>query len=206
MGIEQAISRALRNEDMVFAQTRWSDALSSGGAQRRWGGVRFGTRIVDSREARVPVSPATAFTPIRRVGGETGWYYADWLWRLRGFIDLLVGGVGSRRGRRDAEWLYPGETVDFWRVEDFEPDRRLRLFAEMKLPGRAWLEFEVEGERTTSRIRQTAWFDPVGLWGQLYGYALYPLHQLIFAGMLRNIAQAAQQIDAEQQSPSTISS
>jgi hypothetical protein len=142
-----------------------------------------------------------AFAPIRRIGGETGWYYANWLWRLRGFIDLWVGGVGSRRGRRDAAWLYPGETVDFWRVETFEPPHRLRLFAEMKLPGRAWLDFEVEGEGTASRIRQTAIFDPIGVLGQLYWYALYPLHRLIFAGMLRRIAAAAEQGDAAHPTP-----
>ncbi|WP_089721566.1 SDR family oxidoreductase [Candidatus Entotheonella palauensis] len=204
MGIENAIARALGNEDQAFAQTRWSDTLSSGGVQPRWGGVRFGTRIVDSREVLVPVPPDAAFAPIRRIGGETGWYYADWLWRLRGFIDLLVGGVGSRRGRRHAEWLYPGETVDFWRVEIFEQDRQLRLFAEMKLPGRAWLEFEVEGEGEASRIRQTAIFDPVGVWGQLYWYVLYPLHQLIFAGMLRNIAAAAQQGETTPEGPKPI--
>lgn len=192
MGIQRAIERALHNEDQAFVETRWSDALSSGGTPRSWGGVRFGTRIVDSRTVEVAVPPALAFTPIRRIGGAMGWYYADFLWRLRGFIDLLVSGVGSRRGRRDPERLYPGETVDFWRVEAVDPDRRLRLFAEMKLPGRAWLEFEVEGDDTSSRIHQTAIFDPVGLWGQLYWYALYPLHGLIFAGMLRQIAKAAQ--------------
>lgn len=192
MGIRRAIARALRNEDQAFAKTRWSDALSSGGSQRPWGGVCFGTRVVDSRTAEIARPPASAFAPIRRIGGATGWYYANFLWRLRGFVDLLVGGVGSRRGRRDPERLYPGETVDFWRVEAVEPDYRLRLFAEMKLPGRARLEFEVEGDAASSRIRQTAIFDPVGLWSQLYWYALYPLHNLIFAGMLRNIVKAAQ--------------
>lgn len=205
MGIQQAIARALRNEDEAFAETRWSDALSSGGVQRTWGGVRFGTRIVDTREVQVSVPPALAFAPIRRIGGKTGWYYANVLWRLRGFVDLLVGGVGSRRGRRDAERLSPGETVDFWRVEMFEPDRRLRLVAEMKLPGRAWLEFEVEGDAAASRIHQTAMFDPVGLWGQLYWYALYPLHGLIFAGMLRNIVHAAHQEALRQQEASAMS-
>jgi uncharacterized protein YbjT (DUF2867 family) len=192
MGIRQAIERALHNEDQVFAETRWSDALSSGGTLRAWGGARFGTRLVDTRSLQVATSPARAFAPIRRIGGARGWYYANWLWSLRGFIDLLVGGVGSRRGRRDPEWLCPGETVDFWRVETVEPDRRLRLFAEMKLPGRAWLEFEVEGDASSSRIHQTAIFDPVGLWGLLYWYALYPLHGLIFGGMLRKIGQVAQ--------------
>jgi uncharacterized protein YbjT (DUF2867 family) len=193
MGIRQAIERALRNEDREFAATRWSDALSSGGTRRSWGGARFGARLVDARSLQVATSPTQAFAPIRRIGGARGWYYANWLWYLRGFIDLLVGGVGSRRGRRDPEWLYPGETVDFWRVEAFEPDRRLRLLAEMKVPGRAWLEFEVEGDASSTRIHQTAIFDPVGLWGRLYWYVLYPLRGLIFGGMLRNIGQAAEE-------------
>ncbi|MGE0685026.1 MAG: SDR family oxidoreductase [Candidatus Binatia bacterium] len=191
MGMREAIARALRNEDSDFAQTRWSDALSSGGPAASWGGVRFGSRIVDSRVVQLPVPPPVAFAPIRRIGGTTGWYYADWLWRLRGLLDLLFGGVGVRRGRRDPERLRVGETVDWWRVEAFEPDRRLRLWAEMKLPGRAWLEFEVEGDTYSSTIRQTAIFDPVGLSGLAYWYLVYPLHQLIFAGMLRGIAGEA---------------
>jgi uncharacterized protein YbjT (DUF2867 family) len=191
-GIGDAIARALRNEDREHAQTRWSDALSSSGPRQLWGGMRFGARIVDSRITQVNCSLANAFTPIRRIGGKTGWYYGNWLWRLRGFLDLLVGGVGMRRGRRDPEWPSVGDTLDFWRVEAFEPDRRLRLLAEMKLPGRAWLDFEVQGDNEASFIRQTAFFDPVGLPGLLYWYALFPLHQFVFAGMLRGIAAAAQ--------------
>jgi hypothetical protein len=128
--------------------------------------------------------------PIRRIGGKTGWYYGNSLWRLRGFLDLLVGGAGLRRGRRDPEWLIPGDTVDFWRVEAFEPDSLLRLFAEMKLPGRAWLQFEVTGGDAGTTICQTAIFDSVGIYGLLYWYALYPLHELVFAGMLRGIVKA----------------
>lgn len=121
-----------------------------------------------------------------------GWCYGTWLWRIRGFLDRLVGGVGLRRGRRDPVDLRVGEALDFWRVEQFEPDRLLRLQAEMKVPGRAWLEFEVRGDEQKSTIRQTALFDPVGLFGLAYWYALYPLHELVFAGMLRNIARAAE--------------
>jgi uncharacterized protein YbjT (DUF2867 family) len=191
-GLKEAISRALVNEDMEFAETRWSDAISaSGSPERSWGGVRFGSRLVDSRTVTVPVEAALAFAPIQRIGGETGWYFANWLWRVRGFLDLLVGGVGVRRGRRSSVGLRVGDAVDFWRVEALEPGRRLRLRAEMKLPGRAWLEFEVSPERNGSTIRQTAMFDPVGLVGLLYWYALYPLHELVFAGMLRNVARAA---------------
>lgn len=190
-GIREAMARALHNEDREYAETRWSDALSSGSRPASWGGVRFGSRLVDSRVAQVRCAPALAFEPIRRIGGQTGWYYGDWLWRIRGFLDLLAGGVGLRRGRRDPDWLHPGETLDFWRVEAFEPDRLLRLAAEMKLPGRAWLEFEVEAGPSGSTIRQTASFDPVGLAGLIYWYTLYPLHQLVFAGMLRRIKARA---------------
>ena len=125
------------------------------------------------------------------IGGETGWYAWNSLWRLRGLLDLLAGGVGLRRGRTSPTTLRVGDTVDFWRVEALDPDRRLRLVAEMKLPGRAWLEFEVTGDGESSTIRQTAIFDPVGLHGRAYWYALYPLHQLVFGGMLRGIASAA---------------
>jgi len=190
-GIREAIARALANEDRELAVTRWSDALSSRDPKRKWGGARFGSRLVDSRAARVPVHPERAFAPIRRIGGKTGWYYSDWLWHLRGFLDLLVGGAGLRRGRRDPDSLLPGDTVDFWRVEEFEPDRLLRLSAEMKLPGRAWLQFEVEPSGDGCLIRQTSIFDPVGLPGLLYWYGLYPIHSLVFAGMLRGMARDA---------------
>lgn len=204
-GIREAIERARSSEDGDFAATRWSDALSSSGASRTWGGRRFGSRLVDSRTAEVEASAARAFAPIRRIGGDVGWYWGDWLWRTRGFLDLLVGGVGSRRGRRDPEWVRPGETVDFWRVEAVEPGRLLRLRAEMKLPGRAWLQFEVEpvereggdelpgGRPGRCRIRQTAIFDPEGLAGLTYWYGLYPIHALVFRGMLRGIVQAVEE-------------
>ena len=133
-----------------------------------------------------------AFAPIARIGGTTGWYYANALWRLRGFADLMLGGVGVRRGRRHPERLVAGDALHFWRVEEIVPDRLLRLHAEMKLPGRAWLQFEVSGAGPVV-IRQTATFDPIGLFGLLYWYALYPVHALMFAGMLRAIARSAEE-------------
>ncbi len=190
--LAEAIARALVNEDQEFAATRWSDALSAAGESRSWGGVRFGSRLVDSRTAESDASPSTAFAPIQRIGGNTGWYYGNWLWRVRGFLDLLVGGVGVRRGRRDPFNVRVGDAIDFWRVEGFEPGKLLRLRAEMKVPGRAWLEFEVSEREGGSLVRQTAIFDPVGLFGLAYWYALYPLHQLVFAGMLRRIVNACQ--------------
>jgi hypothetical protein len=134
--------------------------------------------------------PPITFRPIERLGGETGWYYGNWLWRIRGLLDLLFGGAGVRRGRRDPDRLLAGDTLDFWRVEEIQTDSLLRLAAEMRLPGRAWLQFEVEPEGSGSVIRQTAIFDPAGVLGQLYWYSLYPLHQLVFAGMLGGIVRA----------------
>jgi hypothetical protein len=190
-GISDVIARALKNEDLELAATRWSDALSSHRAPRDWGGVKLGSRRVDSRAAWVRVEPEVAFRPIARIGGSTGWYYGNRLWRLRGLLDLAFGGPGLRRGRRDPERVSPGDTLDVWRVEAFEPDRLLRLAADMRLPGRAWLQFEVSAENGGSTIRQTALFDPVGVGGLLYWYGLWPVHRLVFAGMLRRIVEEA---------------
>jgi len=191
MGIDEAIRRALAHEETHFAATRWSDSLSSSGKQKSWGGVRFGTRIVDSRTLTVEAPPDVVFRCIERIGGDHGWYACDLLWRVRGFIDLLQGGAGMRRGRPSSPTLRVGDTVDSFRVETIERNRLLRLKSEMNLPGRAWLEFEVTETGSSTQIRQTAIFDPVGLKGQLYWYSLYVPHEFVFNGMLRGIAQAA---------------
>jgi hypothetical protein len=198
-GIRAAISRALEHEDRRFAATRWSDALSSSGPRPEpLDGT--GPRIVDTRSTDVAVPVEDAFAPIRRIGGRTGWYYADTLWRVRGFLDLLAGGVGTRRGRRHPEHPAVGDTLDFWRVERYEADRLLRLRAEMRLPGRAWLQFEVTPRDGGSRIRQTAIFDPKGLAGRAYWYGLWPIHALVFRGMLRRIRRAAEE-EARESAP-----
>ena len=191
MGIDQAIHRALAHEETHFGATRWSDALSSSGKLRSWGGVRFGTRLVDSRTMTVEAPSEVVFKYIEKIGGDTGWYACNWLWLVRGFIDLVEGGVGMRRGRPSTTTLRVGDTVDSFRVEAIEPNRRLRLKSEMNLPGRAWLEFEVTGTGSSTTIRQTAIFDPVGLTGQIYWYSLYVPHEFVFSGMIRGIAQAA---------------
>ncbi|MEO8500126.1 MAG: SDR family oxidoreductase [Vicinamibacteria bacterium] len=191
IGVEEALRRALATEEDDFAATRWSDALSSSGDLPSWGGVQFGSRLIDSRTIEIKASAEDAFRPIQRIGGLTGWYAWNWLWHVRGFLDILSGGVGMRRGRRSPTDLRVGDTVDFWRVEALERGHLLRLAAEMKVPGRAWLEFEVTTEGETATIRQTAMFDPLGFFGRAYWYALYPLHQLVFGGMLRSIAQTA---------------
>jgi len=191
MGIDQAIHRALALEESHFAETRWSDAISSSGRRPAWGGIRFGTRIVDSRTITVQAPPEAVFRCIERLGGHHGWYAYNWLWHWRGLIDLLQGGPGMRRGRPCSTKLRLGDTVDSFRVEAIEPHRRLRLKSEMHLPGRAWLEFEVTTTGTSSTIRQTAIFDPIGLIGQLYWYSLYIPHEFVFRGLLQGIGRAA---------------
>jgi uncharacterized protein YbjT (DUF2867 family) len=200
--LREAVARALSLEDAELAATRWSDAFSSAALPSAWGGARFGTRLVDSRVREVEAPPTQAFAPVRRIGGHTGWYWGNAMWKLRGTLDLVLGGAGLRRGRRDPDRLRVGEPVDFWRVERYEEDRLLRLAAEMRLPGRAWLQFEVTPlGAARSQIRQTAIFDPVGLAGLFYWYALYPIHSLIFSGMLRAIAARARGEAAEARGP-----
>src|SRR5579871_3913873 len=189
MGIRQAIERALRNEDRETAETRWCDARV--GAVPRQQPEPARDVLTNEQAIRLPVTAAQAFAPIRRIGGQTGWYFGNLLWRIRGLVDLMLGGVGMRRGRPDPETPFPGSTLDFWRVETYEPDRCLRLVAEMKLPGRAWLEFRAELDNGSTVIRQLAQFEPRGLAGLLYWYLLSPVHALMFRGMLRRIAAAS---------------
>jgi uncharacterized protein YbjT (DUF2867 family) len=192
IGLPEAIARAIRHEDRAFALTRWSDARSSGGKPQSPPDKTFGSKLVDARRAHVKVSADRAFVPIAKIGGAQGWYYATWLWRIRGAIDLLMGGVGMRRGRRDPHVPTVGDTLDFWRVDAYEPGRRLRLAAEMKLPGRAWLEFEIVPDADGAMVNQTAVFEPLGLSGLFYWYVLWPAHSVIFRGLLRAIARRAE--------------
>ena len=185
-GVKEAICLALETDDRWFAQVRWSTELEPGGRATH---LKVRSRALDTRVIAVPHEPEAAFRPIRRIGGKNGWYYADWLWTLRGLIDRLTGGLGMNRGRPDPEHLSVGDTVDCWQVEAIEPDRFLRLRATMRMPGRAWLQYEVQPENSGSTIRQTAMFDPRGLLGRLYWALLYPVHNMIFAGMLNNMAK-----------------
>ncbi|HSL21039.1 MAG TPA: DUF2867 domain-containing protein, partial [Vicinamibacterales bacterium] len=148
---------------------------------------------IDTRVAVVDAPPAQAFAPIRRIGGGTGWYFGESLWRLRGWLDGWLGGAGMPRHRRDPDACAVGDVIDGWRVEAYEPDRLLRLAAGLKLPGRGWLEFRVSplGDGGRSLIRQTATFDPRGITGRLYWYGVLPLHAFIFRGLLRRIARRA---------------
>jgi uncharacterized protein YbjT (DUF2867 family) len=191
-GLAAAVERALRAEDQAFAETHWSHALSSS-SQARWGGIAVGRRIVSSRSTRVRGRAEEAFALIQRIGGATGWYAVDWFWGLRGSLDRLRGGAGLRRGRRDPYELQVGDAVDFWRVERLERGRKLLLCAEMKIPGRLWLQFEVQAGSTGAQIRQTTIFDPAGYAGLIYWYLLYPVHHRIFGAMLRGLARASGQ-------------
>ncbi|MBN1452887.1 MAG: SDR family oxidoreductase, partial [Anaerolineales bacterium] len=195
-GVSEAISSALQNEDCEIVQTRWSDSLSSSGYWTKKEKGHYGNRIVDTRTRNVNVAPDIAFRPIQKIGGERGWYSCNWIWIVRGWIDLIVGGVGLRRGRRDPNNIRVGDAIDWWRVERIEKGKLLRLKAEMKLPGRAWLQFETDPYQNGSTIRQTAIFDPLGLWGLIYWYVLYPVHYFVFTGMLRHIANEAESTES----------
>jgi lipocalin/ligand-binding SRPBCC domain-containing protein len=151
----------------------------------------------DTRSVTVSVPPAQAFAPIRQIGGRKGWYYGSLLWKTRARIDRLMGGIGMDGRRRDPHHCTVGDVIDGWTVDAYEPDGRMRLLAGMKLPGRGWLEFEVtplDGGRR-SRIRQTARFDPKGVLGRAYWYAVLPFHAVIFRGLLRRLAQLAEHGD-----------
>jgi len=191
IGAPAAIRAALENEDREYAETRWSDAASASGVPPPASAGRAGFRLTDTRVVGADASPQDCFAAVAGLGGRTGWPPYTWLWRVRGAIDLLLGGVGMRRGRPVGRPLRTGDALDFWRVEVCDQPRRLRLVAEMRLPGRAWLEFDITPSATGASIRQTAVFDPVGLAGLLYWYLLLPVHSLIFRGMLRNIAWRA---------------
>ncbi len=195
IGYRQAIANAFAMEEREFAETHWADAValsSDASGAPPWGGREVKSRLIDQRERYVAADPAAVFDVVERIGGSNGWYYANWLWDVRGLIDLIAGGPGMRRGRRDATRLRVGDVVDCWRVERLEKGRQVRLYAEMKLPGRAWLEFEVGPKGSGAMLRQAAIFQPKGLPGLAYWYGIYPLHRLVFAGMLRGIAHAAE--------------
>ena len=191
---DTAVRLALANLDSGRVETAWSDAVAS--SQGDTVPVSLSTQegiIRERRQLRVGASAEAVYRAFTRLGGATGWLCMDWAWRVRGFLDRLVGGVGLRRGRRDPQEARVGDALDFWRVEAVEPGRLLRLRAEMKVPGRAWLEFRVEPiDAVTSLLSQTAFFAPRGLTGLLYWYLLYPIHAIIFSGLAKNLARRAQ--------------
>lgn len=192
---EAAVAEALAQLNAGEIETAWSDAMAT--SQGDHAPVVLTTQagmIIERRQCIVHASPEAVYRAFTSLGGERGWLYANGLWRVRGLMDRLIGGVGLRRGRRHPSQVRVGDALDFWRVEAVIPERLMRLRAEMKVPGRAWLEFEAEAQGDeTSLLRQTASFAPKGLWGLLYWYILYPIHRAIFAGMLAALARQAEQ-------------
>jgi len=194
VGYRTSVERALAVLDASSIETTWSDALSTSQGDvtpvvltNQEGMIR------EHRQWRVAASEAEVYAVFSGLGGRRGWLFMDWAWRIRGWMDRVVGGVGMRRGRRDPDQLRVGDALDFWRVEMIEPDRLLRLRAEMKVPGKAWLQFDVESrEDGSALLSQTAFFAPKGLMGWCYWYLLYPVHALIFSGMIREISRRAQ--------------
>ena len=182
--LKEAFSRIESNEIV----SSWKDALISG---------RLNMNISDfinvpiygcfkDRRERELIDRKTTLDRIWRIGGTNGWYYGSWLWQIRGFIDKMAGGVGLRRGRTSVDSLNPGDTLDFWRVLYADKQEgRLLLFAEMKLPGDAWLEFRIK----RNKLVQIATFRPVGIWGRLYWYAVFPFHGIIFSGMINKLTK-----------------
>ncbi|MFN8096036.1 MAG: SDR family oxidoreductase [Vicinamibacteria bacterium] len=185
--VRQAIRAALDHVAQDEVETSWSMAGPVPG-DPDWAG---GTVFTDRREVAVAAPPEAVYAAVVRIGGGQGWYAADGLWRLRGWLDRLVGGPGLRRGRRDAEEVGYGEALDFWRVTAVERNRRLALRAEMKLPGEALLEFEIERDGDGARLVQTARFRPKGLLGLAYWYAVLPFHAFVFDGMTQGIRREA---------------
>ncbi|HSF14000.1 MAG TPA: SDR family oxidoreductase [Vicinamibacteria bacterium] len=189
LGVRESIAAAIESVEANRVQTAWSDAGVLPG-DPDWAG---GTAFSDQRTTRVDAPATTTFEAICRIGGANGYYAADGLWTVRGIMDRLMGGPGLRRGRRHPEKVDYGDAIDFWRVTDVVPDRRLQLRAEMKLPGEATLDLTVEPLGPgASRLTQTARFRSRGLLGILYWYAVLPLHRFVFAGMLRGIRRAAE--------------
>jgi len=191
----EAVELALARVADLRVDTSWSDAGLPGQSPADplptdpdWAG---GSLLCDVQRAHSDAPPAVLFQTVQGIGGQRGWYVTPLLWTVRGWADKVVGGVGMRRGRRHPDRMWVGDAVDFWRAEAVEPDSLIRLRAEMKLPGEAWLEWRIEPEGTGSRLDQRAIFYPRGLFGRLYWYALIPFHALIFRQMAERIAGAA---------------
>ena len=185
---EDAIREAFMKIELNQVVSRWTDAFVSGILNddiTKYATVPVNGCFKDHREVRI-ISPEVVLEKIWKVGGSNGWYYGNWLWQFRGFLDKFFGGVGLRRGRKSQTDISPGESLDFWRVLiSDKKEKRLLLYAEMKLPGEAWLEFKIDDKDI---LHQTATFRPLGVWGRFYWYSLLPFHKLVFSRMIKVIA------------------
>jgi hypothetical protein len=189
---KEACIRALERINLDTVQSSWTDAVSMKNPAhlfQRLEVPKYGI-LHDRRILRINGYPHRVLNKVFSIGGETGWYYADWIWKARGMMDKMAGGVGLRRGRRNASELNPGDALDFWRVLVADKEEmQLLLFAEMKVPGEAWLEFRIIKKADSYYLHQTATFMPFGLSGRIYWYLLLPIHLLMFKGMIRAIAK-----------------
>jgi len=196
MGYTEALRLALDRSLSTGPVTTWFDAYDVRTLPGEFTGVEQGM-LIDRRERGTAASPESVSAVYSRLGGKRGWLYGDFLWQLRGVLDRMVGGIGTRRGRRSATDLRVGDAVDFWRVEAYRPGELLRLRAEMKLPGVAWLQFEaLPGEGSGTNLRQTAFFEPRGLFGYAYWYGVVPFHEFIFGNMAKRIVEEAEKLEA----------
>ncbi len=186
----ESVERALAHVVDGDIETRWSGALlDETYSVSEWRGL-----VTERRSIHIDdLKPGDVFDSFTSLGGDKGWLVWRWAWEIRGLIDRLAGGPGLRRGRRHPTELLPGEAVDFWRVEEIERPETLRLRAEMKVPGRAWLEWQAMPEGDGTRLVQTALFEPSGLWGVMYWRSLYPIHSFIFDDMIRAVAKDAKE-------------
>jgi len=189
---QTAVHLALGRIQRDNVETSWSDALVTvAGDVKQYKLTVEEGMFIETRQLLLELSPETVFRSYMGIGGERGWLYMDWAWGMRGWLDKAVGGVGLRRGRRHPDEIRAGESLDFWRVEEVEKDCLLRLHAEMKLPGKAWLEFRSEPKNGKTLLTVNAYFAPHGLFGFLYWYAMWPFHKFIFDGLTRQIASRA---------------
>ncbi len=188
LSYNKAVEDAILNLDKKSIETYWSDSLtSSNGNDYKVNSVMREGLIIEIRKVQINSSSENVFKTVSSIGGDNGWFYANFLWSLRGYLDLLFGGVGLRRGRRHPSNLKQGDALDFWRVEKIILNKLLRLKAEMKLPGKAWLEYELVKDKNGTNLFQRAYFMPTGLFGLIYWYSLYPLHKIIFKGLVNAI-------------------
>ncbi len=197
IGYEDALRHAMERADGGGAESTWFDAFAPRDRASLTSLTSEEGMIIERRQRRIAAPSDAVFAAVERVGGLGGWPYANVLWRIRGLVDRLVGGVGMRLGRRHPERLREGDALDFWRVEEIRRPELLRLRAEMKVPGRAWLQYEITPVDGGSRLVQTAFFEPKGLPGLVYWYALYPVHGLIFRGTVRALAERVQAMAAD---------
>ncbi len=196
LDFQTAVRYALIKIDKGDIESSWSDALvTSKGDVKPYSFEMVDGMFLERRQKLVDLPAESVYRAYTGIGGERGWFYMDWAWSIRGWMDKVIGGVGLRRGRRHPDDVWVGESLDFWRVQELVPGQRMRLLAEMKVPGKAWLEFQsIPQDDGKTLLTTTAYFDPHGLPGYLYWYSMWPFHKFIFDGMTREIAKRAQEI------------